>query len=330
MLSEDVEFSEQQKDELDAEVMSGGACTPPGEGRSVSPSDSLFDSPRQLLKSIYHASTADDDLHGPSSSSPTSHSATSHSAPYHVASRSCPPIPGLHLFPEILSPEQASSTLEAMISNYTLGGTNNQVMLFGRARSYPDPSQMDTESAPPPAKRRKTDVPEGNRSLASSTGLPTWVDNLLAFLSAHLSSCLAPELYELLFPSSHPPINIQGCQSRQVIINNYSPGEGISPHVDLLQRFGDGILICSFLSGTVMDFESAGDHPRKHSVFLPPRSVAVLHGPARYDWTHGIEGRVVDRVERLDDPAHVELLARSQRISVTIRWLLPGADVVGD
>ncbi|CAD6928315.1 unnamed protein product [Tilletia controversa] len=332
MLSEDVHFdTEQGTDGLDAETMSGGACTPPREG---SPTDSLFDSPRQLLQSIYHA-TDDGPSGGPSSSS--SHSASAHAG---CASRSCPPIRGLHLFPDVLSPEQASSTLESIISAYPslAGGTNNQVMLFGRARScFPSTHvAMRAGNGPPPAKRRKTD-PEENS--ASSTGLPSWVDNLLAFLSVHLSSRLEPELYELLFPSTQPPVNAQGCSSRQVIINMYDPGQGISPHVDLLRRFGDGILICSFLSGTVMDFRPAdasvggasSDSPHiKYSVFLPPRSVAVLNGPGRYAWTHGIEGRLVDRVEQADNPAQVELLARSQRISVTIRWLLPGADVVGD
>ncbi|KAK0539617.1 hypothetical protein OC842_000889 [Tilletia horrida] len=351
----------------DAEVMSGGACTPPPGTWSASPTDSLFDSPRQLLKQLYHAGVPHED-----GANSAAHSSSSHrDSTITVATRSCPPISGLHLLPDIISPEQSSSTLQALLSRYHLcaeegssSGTastgrnfNNQVMLFGRARALPAPQsderKMHTFGDGPPAKRRKMDADGTSVSSTptTSTGLPAWTDDLLSYLSVHLHPHLDPALYALLFPTPppsnpcDPPTNAQGCTSRQVIINMYAPGQGISPHVDLLDRFGDGILICSFLSGTVMDFERAGagaggsgsgtmDVGEKHAVYLPAGSVAVLQGPARYEWTHGIEGRLVDRVRtgmEADPSAEaVEFLARGQRISVTIRWLLPGADVVGE
>ncbi|KAL9938641.1 hypothetical protein V8E36_002360 [Tilletia maclaganii] len=344
MLSDEEISLEQDADlDFDAEVLSGGACTPPQALRSSSPADSLFDSPRQLLKQIYHSSESS----ATGSSFPSSPHAPSSAD---TATRSVPPIPGLYLWHDVLSEAQASMTIQSILASYDLssarshtGGPiprNNQVMLFGRARSTVTHDEDPAE--PRPSKRRRTEDSEPNGHATretSSTGLPLWVDDLLTLLSLELRPRLDPVTYDMLFPASQPPTNAEGCQSRQVIINNYAPGEGISPHVDLLQRFGDGILICSFISGTVMDFRPATADPPvpaapgadvKHSVFLPPRSVALLHGPARYEWSHGIEGRLVDRVEaESGDPGQVDFVSRGQRISVTIRWLRPGADVVG-
>uniref|UniRef100_V5EZF5 Fe2OG dioxygenase domain-containing protein n=1 Tax=Kalmanozyma brasiliensis (strain GHG001) TaxID=1365824 RepID=V5EZF5_KALBG len=93
----------------------------------------------------------------------------------------------------------------------------------------------------------------------------------------------------LLFPSDQ-------LRSRQLILNLYAGAEGLSPHVDLVNRFADGIILCSFGpqgTGTVMDFT----HERQASehLFLPSGSVVVLSGQARYDWKHGISARDMDR-----------------------------------
>ncbi|KAJ6468962.1 hypothetical protein DFH09DRAFT_1222044 [Mycena vulgaris] len=114
--------------------------------------------------------------------------------------------------------------------------------------------------------------------------------------------------------------------ARQAILNLYRPGEGITPHVDLLRRFGDGIVGVSFGSGCLMQFarvaEAEGVRPL--NLFLPERSVLVLSGDARYGWTHGIEERTADLV------AGTGVVERGVRLSITFRWLLPGADVVGE
>lgn len=80
----------------------------------------------------------------------------------------------------------------------------------------------------------------------------------------------------------------------------------------------------------------------RHDVYLPPRSVYILSGPARWDWTHGIEARLKDVVER--KPRHgprpkcefekqememeTETILRDLRLSITFRWLKPGANVL--
>ena len=72
----------------------------------------------------------------------------------------------------------------------------------------------------------------------------------------------------------------------QSIFNSYGPGEGICAHVDLAS-FGDGIAVLSFLSPAVMSFTRGGE---SHDVLLQPGDLLTLHGEARYEWTHGIDG----------------------------------------
>lgn len=92
-----------------------------------------------------------------------------------------------------------------------------------------------------------------------------------------------------------------------------------------------------------MTFTRIGREHERYDVYLPPRSIYILSGPARWDWTHGIEPRLEDVVERenrhlegenrhleqenrhLDQP---ETILRDLRLSVTFRWLKPGADVL--
>ena len=81
----------------------------------------------------------------------------------------------------------------------------------------------------------------------------------------------------------------------------------------------------------------------RHDLFLPEGSALVLSKDARYRWTHGIEKKTRDLVERipsnangrgiskdyLDIQERGEWIERGTRISVTFRWMLEGADVVG-
>jgi len=199
------------------------------------------------------------------------------------------------------------------------------------------------------------------------SSLPPILLKLLDTLSPLLKPHIPPATHNLLFPS-------QPTQARQVILNLYTPGEGISPHIDLLKRFGDGIISVSLGSGCVMRFAKAsnselGDHgPVKTStlnepihttdayedgskrpdnsdiydLYLPERSVIVLSSDARFRWTHEIEKRKSDFVARSASLLHEDSslltdspdlsgywIDRDIRLSVTFRWLLPGADIVG-
>ena len=69
--------------------------------------------------------------------------------------------------------------------------------------------------------------------------------------------------------------------------------------------------------------------PDPCALYLPKGSVVVMTGEARYGWTHGIAKRFNDLVEASPDSSESVLLERDLRLSITFRWLLPGADVVG-
>lgn len=157
----------------------------------------------------------------------------------------------------------------------------------------------------------------------ASSSLPDYIRHLLSTLSSLLAepAALPPHLHRLLF--SQP-------LARQAIINLYPGGTGITPHVDLVGRYADGVVGCSVVGGCVMTFAptTTSKGQDRHHVYLPPRTIYVLSGPARWDWTHGIEPRVEDVVEREDRHLEPETILRDLRLSVTFRWLKPGADVL--
>ncbi|KIR75331.1 hypothetical protein I310_00018 [Cryptococcus deuterogattii CA1014] len=77
----------------------------------------------------------------------------------------------------------------------------------------------------------------------SDSSLPGYIHRLLSTLSSLLSSdthTLPPHLHHLLF--SQP-------LSRQAIINLYPAGTGITPHIDLVGRYADGVVGCSVIGG---------------------------------------------------------------------------------
>lgn len=246
------------------------------------------------------------------------------------ALRIAPPIPGLYFDSTLELPSDLSdSVISFCMSTYFRNPDINQIMLFTRFSSQ-----------------------------STTSSLPPVLLDLLDTVSGLLRSHIPDETHELLFPETPT-------QARQVIINLYTPGEGISPHVDLLKRFGDGIIGVSLGSGCVMRFAKAsgseggdggpartsildGDEPRSsagekavaeghlYDLYLPERSVLVLSADARYKWTHEIEKRKSDLVSHpcTTTPSSTRdskcrWLDRGVRLSVTFRWLLPGADVVG-
>ncbi len=164
---------------------------------------------------------------------------------------------------------------------------------------------------------------------AQQSGLPQILLDLLDRMSTLLRPVVTPETYDMLFPT-------EPTQARQAIINLYQPGEGITPHVDLLGRYGDGIVGVSFSSGCVMRFDRVeckldGEiEPRRWDVYLPERSMIILSKDARYGWTHGIDKKTRDFVESEPSTSGGTWIDRTTRISITFRWLLPGADVVGE
>ena len=255
------------------------------------------------------------------------------------ANRTAPPIPGLYFEPSLLLlQELADSVSSYCLDTYFKSPGVNQVMLFTRFSSPPSSAAQLSPAI------SNSDVM--NSSLNTDAGLPNILLGLLETISTLLKPILPPQTYDLLFP-------VNPTRARQVIINLYHPGEGITPHIDLLGRYGDGIIGVSFNSSCVMRFDRAElgsqsdkDKSARWDLYLPERSIIVLSREARYDWTHGIDKKKRDYVSlpctdyaisessytssssiRTSDGTWID---RGTRLSITFRWLLPGADVVGN
>ncbi|PWN43851.1 hypothetical protein IE81DRAFT_333998 [Ceraceosorus guamensis] len=176
--------------------------------------------------------------------------------------------------------------------------------------------------------RGGTDLPSDvQRERKTCSGIPRWAQSLLKALQEKCEHALPKETCAVLFD----PVK----RARQLILNLYEPGAGIASHIDLAHRFDDGIFCLSLGSGVVMSFARSDLQPvqtatgtRELSIWLPPRSLLVLTGKARWQYAHGIEARPGDWVS--DQRAHSHGMAAAQvRLSITGRWLKQGADVVG-
>ncbi len=97
----------------------------------------------------------------------------------------------------------------------------------------------------------------------------------------------------------------------QVIVNEYQPGQGIAPHVDCIPCFGGTIASLTLGSGCLMDFTHSNT-AQKTSLYLPPCSLLLLQGDARYHWQHGIAKRKSDVVDGVK-------MQRGRRVSLTFR-----------
>lgn len=176
----------------------------------------------------------------------------------------------------------------------------------------------------------------------SSTVWPGSTDQVMLFTSPETPSlppylepfvALLPQLLEPL-PDSVKHAVLHARMPVQAILNCYHPGQGISAHVDLPERYADGIVGLSLLSSTVMEFRKAKADPpgtrttatTAYAVRLRPGDVYVLTGEARWDWTHEIPYRDEDLVE--DENGRTMRVRRGLRFSVTLRRMKDGGDVL--
>ena len=241
------------------------------------------------------------------------------------AKRKAPNILGLFFDPDLRIDEDYATKLVSSVLPYFNGGISNQVMLFG--------SSLNSSTMPPDGTEKK------------AAGLPSFIGDLIACLAGFLREHISSYTHELLFPEfalDPRPISsalsaVPKYPARQVIFNLYRPGEGITPHIDLPGRYGDGIIVLSLLSGTVMSLTSTEhlellptSQPVKHDLWLPPRSILILEKDARHLWKHGIAARKQDFVEEESGSGTGDMWwDREMRVSITIRWMLPGAHIVG-
>lgn len=74
----------------------------------------------------------------------------------------------------------------------------------------------------------------------------------------------------------------------QVIVNEYTQNQGITPHIDS-QEFSSCIASLSMGAASVMVFARGG---ASIPVRLPRRSLVILQGDARYKYTHSIPKKI--------------------------------------
>jgi alkylated DNA repair dioxygenase AlkB len=99
----------------------------------------------------------------------------------------------------------------------------------------------------------------------------------------------------------------------QLIVNEYQPGQGISPHIDCISGFGSAIASLSLVSGCMMDFACSDSN--NCALYLESRSIIVMTGESRYRWRHSIKAR------RSDIDKGIKKL-RDRRVSLTFRQVL--------
>lgn len=106
----------------------------------------------------------------------------------------------------------------------------------------------------------------------------------------------------------------------QATLQEYTPGQGIPPHIDTVWAFGEELASLSLLAGSVMRFKpvfTVGVDPATVvDVAFPRRALLVLTGEARYKWSHSICARKHDRVDG-------KVVERGRRLSFTFRTVLP-------
>ena len=108
----------------------------------------------------------------------------------------------------------------------------------------------------------------------------------------------------------------------QVIVNEYVREQGISRHIDSKPSFDDHIAMVSLLESWEMVFRKNEKHSKeKCNVMLENRSVAVMTGPSRYQWTHEIPNRKSEPGPEKPDGTRSRVL-RNRRLSLTFRTVL--------
>ena len=99
----------------------------------------------------------------------------------------------------------------------------------------------------------------------------------------------------------------------QVIVNEYLADQGIAAPIDRVS-FGDAVATVSLIESWPMIFRRIGDGSRI-DLLLEVRSLAVMSGESRYNWTHEIAKAKTVLDGGLKKP-------RRKRVSLTFRTLV--------
>lgn len=98
----------------------------------------------------------------------------------------------------------------------------------------------------------------------------------------------------------------------QVIVNEYSLGQGIAAHTDCIPCFTDTICSLSLGSPCVMELSKS---TARIPLLLEPCSLLILQSEARYQWKHEIKARKSDVYKG-------QFIPRQRRLSLTFRKVI--------
>ena len=144
-------------------------------------------------------------------------------------------------------------------------------------------------------------------SIAFDKQLGNIPDTMLRLLPHHRDEFDAADMSE----TEREAVLAYSREIDQCTINEYERGQGIRPHIEATHCFANRILSLSLLSPIIMDFRHKTSNLKK-SLLLPPRSLLLIGGEARYDWSHGIAHRKSDVIDGVLTP-------RQRRVSLTFR-----------
>jgi alkylated DNA repair dioxygenase AlkB len=94
----------------------------------------------------------------------------------------------------------------------------------------------------------------------------------------------------------------------QCIVNEYTPGQGIAPHIDSVTAFEETVVSLSLASDIYMEF-TPPTGLKVNDIHLKRRSAVCLTKDARYKWKHSIATKKYD----------IDGTKRDTRVSLTFR-----------
>ena len=162
-------------------------------------------------------------------------------------------IKGLYYIEKIMTEEEEKELIKNINSNDWLSELTRRVQHYGYKYNY---------------KKRKI---EKDDFLGE---LPDWTKEL------------EKKIFKVI-NENNDRIKLSYSKFDQLIINEYKKNQGISPHIDCVPCFEDGIISVTIGNFGIMTFSNP-DTKEEYDVRLKRRSVVILTSDARYKWTHEI------------------------------------------
>ena len=191
-------------------------------------------------------------------------------------------IPGLYFSPEVITPEE-----EKVILNHIKRDRGHHVFQIHPAYEF-GWKFLEREKGS-----------SGITPLTSSEYLgefPDWLSNVW---------------FNCIYRTNLPKEVNRENRPDHVLVNEYRIGEGCLAHTDDLNFWTDWVLGLSLESGCTIILRREG---KTYPVYLPPRSIYVLTGDARYHYTHEIAFVTEDKIGG-------EIIPRGHRTSLTFRTI---------